>query len=812
MPREHKSRREVLNAIRDLPSLKDLLSQHDGHFDHEVDLEVTVYGRNYGGKKVGPYVRLLTYDPGEAIMTAGEWGGNTFFFVVNGIAEVYVKAPNQQDVKVAELPAGTQFGEMSVLAGVPRNATVKATGDKTTQVLEVQRPALRLLRKLPKFGENLDNTYRTHGRDSSLEGLRLTGGLTPEMANELRGYSVFRVFGANHVLFRENDRVNRVYIIKGGWARRSQTVGDKEVEDFIGHGYCFGIEGAAKDAKWPYTLTMMGRAEVVEIYTSKLRERQALRDALVKVLATSSPPAIGAFVNYNPAVHDAMLAAQERLIETGLVDGTNLLVMDMDLCVRCGNCSLACHKIHGQSRLMRRGVHVTRLEAPRISAIQSALSPEVCMHCADPECLTGCPTGAIGRFDLGQVDIDPKTCIGCGDCATQCPYNAISLVPRRPKAPEPGTVSFKSKLQEFLRVRPDPIPPPVEAVDDLVAIKCNLCSDRATLNPPGAKSRAYSCEENCPTGALARVKPREYFTEIGQIEGLLLVDKTHAYGRNIHKSDPPKRLIHLTGILLTLLASAATIYGLQRYGLGERIFSFLNMRWITGITGLIGIAAVMTYPVRRQIYTKRAGPLRYWMLSHAYIGIIAGVLILLHGGTHSGGALTTALMISYDLVIFTGILGIFIYFFAPRKLTKIEGSPLLLDDLKDRRQELQKEIGEIAGQGEGLLQNIVKEKVVPRLVSFGYLLRQFFRREDLDRMVEAAKSEFSQERAQLTNEKDQRKLERAIEAAASLRRIDALIYLHRSLKIWLPPHVASTALMLALMIVHIIQVVYYASR
>ena len=62
MPREHKSRRDVLNAIRDLPSLKDLLSQHDGHFDHELDLEVSVYGRNYGGKKVGPYLRLLTYD------------------------------------------------------------------------------------------------------------------------------------------------------------------------------------------------------------------------------------------------------------------------------------------------------------------------------------------------------------------------------------------------------------------------------------------------------------------------------------------------------------------------------------------------------------------------------------------------------------------------------------------------------------------------------------------------------------------------------------------------------------------------------
>ena len=85
---------------------------------------------------------------------------------------------------------------------------------------------------------------------------------------------------------------------------------------------------------------------------------------------------------------------KERIIETGLVDGTNLLVMDMDLCVRCGNCSLACHKIHGQSRLTRRGIHVTRLEAPRLSAHQSALSPEVCMpSCLPPLGRSSTPSG-----------------------------------------------------------------------------------------------------------------------------------------------------------------------------------------------------------------------------------------------------------------------------------------------------------------------------------------------------------------------------------------------------------------------------------
>ena len=812
MPKEEKSRREVINAIKTLPAIAALMEAHDGHFDYELDLEVTVYGRNYGGKKVGPYFRLLTYEPGEAVMTAGEWGGNTFFFMVSGTAEVYVNAPNQQEVKVAELAPGAQFGEMSVLAGVPRNATVKARRDNPAQVLEIHRPALRLLRKLPKFAENLDNTYRNHGRDSGLEGLKQLGGLNAEMMTELRNYSLFRVFAKNHVLFREREPINRIYIIKEGWARRIQSAPGKEIEDFIGHGFCFGLEGVARDAGWPYGMTLMGRTEVIEISIPRLRQNHALQETVLKLIGGYTPPPVGSFINYKPAVHDGMLAAQERLIDTGLVDGTNLLVMDMDLCVRCGNCSLACHKVHGQSRLMRRGVHLTRLEAPRANAIQSALSPEVCMHCADPECLTGCPTGAIGRFGMGQVDIDPKTCIGCGDCATQCPYNAISMVPRRPKEAAKTKGNFKLKLQEFLRLSPDPIPPPADATEDLVAIKCNLCSDRTGINPAGAKTRAYSCEENCPTGALARVNPREYFTEIGQIQGLLLVDKTHAYGRNIHKSDGPKRLIHLFGILFTIIATGATIVGLQRYGLGERIVSFLNMRWITGIVGLVGIAAVMTYPMRRQVYTKRAGPLRYWMLFHAYAGIIAGILILLHGGAHSGGALTTALMISYDLVIFTGILGIFIYFFAPRKLTKIEGSPLLLDDLRDRREELQKEISEIAGRASGPLQSIVREKVVRRFFSFGFLLRQFLRREDLDQLVEMAKSRFDQERATLGAEKDRHKLDRAIEAGVTLRRIDALIYLHRSLKLWLPPHVASTALMLALMIVHIIQVVYYAAR
>ncbi|HXG64743.1 MAG TPA: cyclic nucleotide-binding domain-containing protein [Blastocatellia bacterium] len=867
MSREHKSRREILDAVKNLPSIAQLLETHGDHYKHELDIEVNIYGRNYNGKKVGPYLRLLTYEPGETIVREGDWGGNTFYIVVKGNTDVFVTTPDGAEQKVAELTPGTQFGEMSVLGGVPRSATVKAPATQPAQILEIQRPALRLLRKLEEFGKTLDKTYRAHGRNATLQDLSMVANLSPDLINELRSASIFRVYSKNHVLFNQNAEIDRIYLIREGWLRRSVRNGAAEQEDFLGKGFCFGLEAITKNARWPYTVTLLGRAEILEISIKKVRESVALRNALSGELAQYAPPPFqGAVAQYKPAVREKILAAQEELIETGLVDGGNLLVMDMDLCVRCGNCSLACHKIHGQSRLLRRGVHVTRLEKPKLSAVQSVLSPSVCMHCKDPECLTGCPTGAIGRFGGGEVDINPKTCIGCGDCATQCPYNAITMIPRKPKATADATKTWAWKIKDLLRLSPDPLPPEVDTTEDLVAVKCNLCSDRETLNPKGAKTRAYSCEENCPTGALARINPDTYFTEIGSIEGMVRIDQTHAVGRNIHKSDPPRTLTHILGVILTVFFTGLTLMGFERYGMGERIVSFLNMRWVTGIVGLIGIAVVMAYPVRRQIYTRRAGPLRVWLLTHLYAGIIAGIMLLLHGGKDSGGALTTALMISFDLVILTGIFGIFCYWFAPRMLTKIEGAPLLLDDLKARREELLHDIAEIASQPSQPLRDLVRNKIVPRFVNFGYLLRQYTKREDMGAMIEAAKREFEGEADRLGQEmlrhhlkrdgleayfetamqavrqpqsegrtmtlmglaayqggekvrlavnearKERNRVLRAAESAATLRRVDALIYLHRLLKVWLPPHVITTSLMLALMIVHIIQVIYYAAR
>jgi Fe-S-cluster-containing dehydrogenase component len=502
------------------------------------------------------------------------------------------------------------------------------------------------------------------------------------------------------------------------------------------------------------------------------------------------------------------LVAAEKEISTGIVDGVNLLVMDMDLCVRCGNCSFACHKVHGQSRLLRRGIHIERPVKIDSLSRQHVLSPSVCMHCKDPECLTGCPTGAIFRDPKGHVDIDKLTCIGCFDCATQCPYNAITMVPRA--ALESPQSNGSSTLKGLFSVK-TPAPAPMGEAEDMIAIKCNLC-EGTPLNPADAKRPAYSCEENCPTGALVRVDPQDYFGEIEKTLGLVFRDQNHAIGRNIHRSDPVARLWHAGGIGATLAVTLLVAWAVWHFGFNQPLRgTWLTMRWMTGLGGFAGIAGVMTYPARKPIYRRRAGALRYWLLAHVYLGLLAAIVLFIHGGSHGGGLLTLALMVSFDATIVTGLWGLLCYVVVPRIMTSIEGDPLLIEDLEFRRAELRADIEKLRSGSDDETRALI-DKVRSYFSSFAYLFRQYLRREELTASLAQARLRFKAEITAPPEKEKHNQILKAVERSAVLRRVEALIYLHRLLKVWIAPHVISTSVMLALMIVHIVQVIFFQVR
>ena len=682
-----------------------------------------------------------------------------------------------------------------------------------------------MLRKLPKFGKALDRNYRNYGLTLTLGELKnfTNAELAPELLKRLNDAARFAVYEKDHVLFREGDPINRVVFVRNGWIQRvsglefNPKAADIMIEtdesvglDFLGAGACLGLESIEKPGTWSYTATVRGRSEVVEIAISRLREDKEMSAAVVPFLHSSS----GADDSNTPQ-HPSdtrVISAASREIETGVVDGVNLLVMDMAKCIRCGNCSLACHKVHGNTRLTRRGIHIERPIKPNKPAIQSILVPTVCMHCQDPECLTGCPTGAIARFPDGEIDINAKTCIGCGDCATQCPYNAISMI-ARPDPKMPKANGGFAKIFSGFSLGQAKLPEPVTQTENLLAVKCNLCKDTG-LNPKGAKTAAYSCEENCPTGALVRVNPREYFDEINDTIGLIQKSKTHAIGVNIHKFDLRAMIWHVLGILIVLAGGGLAIWATQRFSQDIPLSpgSWATMRWITGLTGLAAIVWVMAYPMRKQVYRRRAGALRYWMLSHAYLGVLAGVLLLVHGGTSSGGLLTTFLMITFDLVIVSGLFGAACYIIVPRFMTRIEREPLLVEDLQARRMELRAELVRATDETTNPELNLlIQRKVRRRFLGLGYLLRQYLRTEDLQSMLAEAREEFRDAAVGMSRVDDTRLME-AVENAATLRRVDALVLLHKLLKIWVAPHVLFTSLMLILMLIHIAQVVYFNVR
>lgn len=829
MPRAVENHDQIIRAFQSVDIISELVEKlPNGEFAHELDMDIILFGRSYRGKQVGPYARLLEYAPGERIVEENTWESSIFYILVEGILEASVDRPNAGREKLGEIPPGNSFGEMALLSGTPRTATVSVADDgPPALVLELTRPAIRLLRKLPRFGKALDRNYRSYGLMLTTNEIRENADLRFD-DNLLRRFidaARFAVYEEGHVLFREGDPINRVYFIRNGWIQRVRGMAfnpkaaelliesDESVAlDFQGSGKCLGLDSiGSESADWKYTAMTRARTEILEVAAARLLEDAELRSGIAAYFSTrtaSTPPPVP------PVAEDPRpLIAASREIDTGVVDGVNLLVMDMAKCIRCGNCSLACHRVHGQTRLVRRGIHIERPMRPKRESTQSVLVPSVCMHCRDAECLTGCPTGAIARFPDGQIDINPATCIGCGDCATQCPYDAISMIARPKGEPGPGDGVFP-RIASIFSLGESKLPEPVEQTENLLAVKCNLCHG-TSLNPPSAKGEAYSCEENCPTGALLRVDPREYFDEINSAIGIVRRSATHAVGVNIHKSDIRAKMWHVGGTLAALLAGSLAIWGTQVFSQDVALLAgggWLTMRWLTGIVGLAGIAWVMLYPVRKQIYRRRAGALRYWMLSHIYLGIIAGVVLLVHGGTSSGGLLTSSLMVAFDLVIASGIFGAACYVFVPRLMTRIEREPLLIEDLEARQAELRAELLRIADAADTPeVRQLIKEDVRRRFLGMRYLLRQYLRREDLNTMLADARREFNRE-AERLGRPDYTQLMEAVENAATLRRVDALVYLHSLLKLWLAPHVLFSSIMLVLMLIHIAQAIYFNVR
>ena len=98
------------------------------------------------------------------------------------------------------------------------------------------------------------------------------------------------------------------------------------------------------------------------------------------------------------------------------------IATDLNRCVGCLACSVTCKVVNDVpigsywNKVLRIGPN-PKFEGAEFPDVEMYFLTVQCQHCADPECVKVCPTGASHKLEDGTVQIDKSKCIGCQFCA-----------------------------------------------------------------------------------------------------------------------------------------------------------------------------------------------------------------------------------------------------------------------------------------------------------------------------------------------------------------------------------------------------------
>src|SRR6266498_1780680 len=400
--------------------------------------------------------------------------------------------------RTAVLEPGEFFGETAALSRMPRTTSLFAESE-AAELLEIRWQGLRDLMKYDEaLRKHIDEIYRERALSSALHEIPMFRQLSPEALQQVTARAEFGTYGdydwsgdykrlvqsaaggqrrKEPVIAAEGDYPNGVILIKAGFARVSQKFGNGDrTLNYLGAGQIYGFQEIVHNWRRPkavvplqYTLRVIGYTHVIVIPTAVM-ETVVLPAVPKKDLPRLLSPAEDQETTPPPPIDaGAKIGADmlEFLTENRFFNGTATMVINLDRCTRCDDCVRACAAAHDDNpRFLRHGPISDRL-----------MVANACMHCVDPVCMIGCPTGAIHRDAFGgQVVINPATCIGCKACFNNCPYDAIRMVEIRDQT---GAFLVDKQMKPILK-----------------ATKCDLCVEQLG-GPAGQRA--------CPNGELARI-------------------------------------------------------------------------------------------------------------------------------------------------------------------------------------------------------------------------------------------------------------------------------------------------------------------
>ncbi len=401
---------------------------------------------------------------------------------------------NQLEGKATLHTAGDVIGEIAALSRTPRNAHMISACD--TVVLEIRWQGLHTLRKFnDDFRNKVDQLYRKNSL-TMLRTIPFFSKLDQQDQDQVIKHTLFESYGEfawqddykkdvaqehsslldnETLIVAEGDYADGLLFIHTGVARVSHQYNHSHrVLKYLNKNDIFGLDVMIHNWKnksniaLPASLHAVGYTDVLRV-PSHIIEKYVLPSMPAEEIDRQLFELESIYGKKGNYVQDLRLAdgMLDFMSDFRYINGSASMLIDLDRCIRCDECVNACSVGHNNNPRFNR--HGRRYDHFMVA--------NSCMHCHDPVCMIGCPTGAIHRESGGQIAIFENTCIGCSSCANSCPYDNIRMV------------NLRDEKGNFLtdQVNQKPV---------IKATKCDLCVDQ--LGGP-------ACERACPHDALKRI-------------------------------------------------------------------------------------------------------------------------------------------------------------------------------------------------------------------------------------------------------------------------------------------------------------------
>lgn len=421
---------------------------------------------------------LRTPPQGEVVFERNDYS-DSFYSIVDGQVEIELPGGGDQ-TRTVTLGPGEFFGEMSLISGRRRSATVRA-GHGCVLVETPRRSMNKLIYSVPAVKRVVDEAFLRRAILANI-----APDAPPATVAELVSSASVLAFKPGETLFREGEPGDCLHLIRKGSATISRHMEGRDVVlAYVPAGQYVGEMALVSNLPRSATATAAVATETIRIEGAafkallarmpavKERVEERYRSRLARNVSALQQPERGGIIGF--------------LMAQGVGEATDVLLIDESLCVRCDQCEKACADTHGG---------LSRLDREAGPTFETLHVPTSCRHCEHPHCMKDCPPDAIKRAPNGEVFIS-DSCIGCGNCQRNCPYGVIQM-----------GVESKTKPSLWRWMLFGGREPGVDDHDHhhygdtpKKAAKCDMCKSL-----PGGPA----CVRACPTGAARRVSPEQF--------------------------------------------------------------------------------------------------------------------------------------------------------------------------------------------------------------------------------------------------------------------------------------------------------------